>query len=241
MPSATPIQTDRHNRVGAVLPRASTSKSEILAFIQASPLTNAERTVLTLAMYDLMYRKGAQDYAKPKQTLNSQSTTKYLESSSMSQRVTTALPVEENDLQLCTPVPTKGQNQCNLLVLPGEIRNQIYRLCLISNEVIHIDCEFQSSNDYKRKLILAAGESAVEEIPVDRERYRLNQRHAPLAETCKTIRSEALGLYYAENVFTFNLNTQQKIDLQYRRMDGSPRASSRPTHTHRAAPQSRKI
>jgi hypothetical protein len=77
--------------------------------------------------------------------------------------------------------PTSAATSCRLLSLPGELRNRIYRYALHSERGIEID----------------------------KVRWSIHQ--PPLLKTCKTIRAEALRLFYMENKISTNIHDWDPI------------------------------
>jgi hypothetical protein len=97
--------------------------------------------------------------------------------------------------------PTSATTSCRLLSLPGELRNRIYRFALHSERTIEVD-----------KL-----------------RWPLHQ--PPLLKTCKTIRAEALRLFYTENKISTNIHDWDPI-VKYRFQQLMAIHNIRPQHLH---------
>ena len=79
------------------------------------------------------------------------------------------------------PDPASDTGCCRLLSLPGELRNRIYRYALHSDR----------------------------NIEIDKARWSIHQ--PPLLKTCKTIRAEALRLFYIENKISTNIHDWDPI------------------------------
>lgn len=77
--------------------------------------------------------------------------------------------------QLSSP-PTSATNSCQLLSLPGELRNRIYYAALVSERTIEID------------------------------KARWSTHQPAFLKTCKTIRAEAYRLFYLENKISTNIH-----------------------------------
>jgi hypothetical protein len=97
--------------------------------------------------------------------------------------------------------PTSATTSCRLLSLPGELRNRIYRFALHSERTIE----------------------------VDKVRWPLHQ--PPLLKTCKTIRAEALRLFYTENKISTNIHDWDPI-VKYRFQQLMAIHNIRPQHLH---------
>ncbi|GIZ48959.1 hypothetical protein CKM354_001200200 [Cercospora kikuchii] len=83
----------------------------------------------------------------------------------------------------------EDQTKCQLLELSGELRNRIYRLCLVEpDSVIVASINREDVND---------GTSVASNT-----RWTVRLPHQPqILSTCKTIRTEALPIWYGENTF----------------------------------------
>ena len=80
---------------------------------------------------------------------------------------------------------TRDGNAPTLLDLPGEIRNHIYRYVVVEDGIIEPYMSKRHDTDGKVHYIFKPGRPA-------------------LASICKSIRTELLPLYYAENHFIIN-------------------------------------
>ncbi|PIA96050.1 hypothetical protein CB0940_10649 [Cercospora beticola] len=93
----------------------------------------------------------------------------------------------------------EDQLKCLFLELPGELRNRIYRLCLMAPEsVITIKVDAQKVPDTSK-----GGSCTVWTASLPRE--------PQLLSVCKTIRNEALSIYYGENTLHLRLPTAAEI------------------------------
>lgn len=91
------------------------------------------------------------------------------------------LPFAQQPIPQPPSDPTSATTSCRLLSLPGELRNRIYRYALHSERGIEID----------------------------KVRWSIHQ--PPLLKTCKTIRAEALRLFYMENKISTNIHDWDPI------------------------------
>ncbi|SMR63800.1 unnamed protein product [Zymoseptoria tritici ST99CH_3D1] len=83
--------------------------------------------------------------------------------------------------QVSSPPPT------GFLKLSAELRNEVYQLCLHSNEPIEVQCHF-----------LAGGQPILNMVEP-----AAGPLHPNLLATCKTIRNEATSILYGSNTFMF--------------------------------------
>lgn len=79
-------------------------------------------------------------------------------------------------------LPDSGERPLHFLKMPGEIRNRIYTFVLVQYNGVWIDSESFMSGPGVRSTAI----------------------HPALASTCRTIRREALSVYYSENCFTLD-------------------------------------
>jgi hypothetical protein len=91
------------------------------------------------------------------------------------------LPFAQQPMPQPPSDPTSATTSCRLLSLPGELRNRIYRYALHSERGIEID------------------------------KVRWSTHQPPLLKTCKTIRAEALRLFYIKNKISTNIHDWDPI------------------------------
>ncbi|KAM3413507.1 hypothetical protein BST61_g11578 [Cercospora zeina] len=79
------------------------------------------------------------------------------------------------------------QLKCHFLELPAELRNRIYRMCLVASDAV-IEVEFKDLRRWSSARSCSDWSASLPPEPL-------------FLSTCKTIRNEALSIYYGENTF----------------------------------------
>ncbi|USW56228.1 hypothetical protein Slin15195_G095470 [Septoria linicola] len=99
-------------------------------------------------------------------------------------------------------------SQCPLFRLPGELRNRIYRLCLVEPNGLTVDIRRKPPTGRVKDYHNTDHED-VHAFADSKQWLVVPPKEPPLLGVCKLIRSEAFAVFYGENLFSIPLAPQR--------------------------------